>query len=141
MDTAVIDTNVVVSGLIASDSNSTVARILDAMLMGSLVYALSPDLLSEYRLVLNRPKIKALHRLSIEEIDHILTNLVTNAIWHEPRFHVQAPDPKDSHLWSLLAYRPNIYLVTGDKLLVNNPPDFAKVMLPADEALKCFISD
>ena len=55
----VVDTNVVVSGLITSDATAPTARILDAMLRGELRFLLSEELLSEYRSVLLRPKIAA----------------------------------------------------------------------------------
>ena len=45
----VVDTNVVVAGLLAASPSSPVVLILDAMLAGTLVYLLSPPLLAEYR--------------------------------------------------------------------------------------------
>ena len=53
----VVDTNVVVAGLITGSSHSPVASVLDAMLTGTLVFLLSPALLDEYRSVLLRPKL------------------------------------------------------------------------------------
>lgn len=44
----VIDTNVIVSGLIGADSNSPPVRILDAMLEGDIPYLMSDALLHEY---------------------------------------------------------------------------------------------
>ena len=41
----VIDTNVLAAGLITADTTSPTARILDAMLDGSLFYLLSSELL------------------------------------------------------------------------------------------------
>ncbi|MCP4431553.1 MAG: putative toxin-antitoxin system toxin component, PIN family [Gammaproteobacteria bacterium] len=135
MQAFIVDTNVVVAGLITNDGESPVAQILDGMLVGSIIYLLSPDLLFEYRAVLSRPRIKIIHKLSDNEIDELLTELIANAVWREPSAKVTAPDPGDNHLWSLLAYQPNTTLVTGDKLLLNNPPDFAQV-LSAAEVLK-----
>ncbi len=68
----VIDTNVVVSGLITGQTDSPPARIVDAMLRGDFPFLLSLDLLAEYRNVLLRPKIKKVHRLSEEEVDSII---------------------------------------------------------------------
>lgn len=134
MQTLIIDTNIVVAGLLTRDISSPVAQILDGMLTGRFIYGLSPTLLFEYRAVFNRPKIRALHNLSIAEIDLLLTELTANAVWREPSVGVSAPDPGDNHLWSLLAHLPQSILVTGDKLLLNNPPEFAKVVT-ATEAL------
>lgn len=68
----VVDTNVIVSGLIGADPNSPPARVVDAMLDGVFVYAFSPGLLKEYASVLARPKISRLHRLGDEELDRVL---------------------------------------------------------------------
>ena len=43
----VVDTNVIVSGLIAADPNTPPARILDAMLDGRVIYLLSGDELKD----------------------------------------------------------------------------------------------
>jgi len=56
--TVVIDTNVVVSGLVTADAHSPMARILDAVLSGRLTYLLSVELFAEYRTVLGRPLAK-----------------------------------------------------------------------------------
>lgn len=127
---AVIDTNVVVSGLLTGDASSPVARILDGMLGAAFSFALSPDLLAEYRGVLLRPKIRQLHGLVEEEIDRILRDIVIHAVWREPAETVAAPDPNDQHVWRLLNAQRGSILVTGDRLLLNNPPEFASVISP-----------
>jgi len=55
---AVIDTNVVVSGLLTSLAASPTVRILDGMLVGAFRFLLSVELLAEYRAVLLRQKIR-----------------------------------------------------------------------------------
>ena len=126
----IIDTNVIVSGLIGADSNSPPARILDAMLDGDLLYLMSEDLLNEYSSVLRRPRLVRLHGRTDDEIDRLLTDLVANAIWREPIAAGDAPDTGDDHLWALLASPPQGKLVTGDQLLLDNPPSGASVTSP-----------
>jgi putative PIN family toxin of toxin-antitoxin system len=126
----IVDTNVVIAGLLSSAKESPVAQILDAMLDGRLLYLLSPALLAEYRRVLIRPKVAKLHGLSEGEIDELLTTLVANAVWRDPSAFAEAPDPGDRHLWALLASQPHSILVTGDRLLVENPPEYASVISP-----------
>ena len=70
----IIDTNVIVSGLIGADSNSPPARILDAMLDGDLLYLMSDDLLNEYSSVLRRPRLVRPHGRTDDEIDRLLTD-------------------------------------------------------------------
>ncbi|HEX9785277.1 MAG TPA: putative toxin-antitoxin system toxin component, PIN family [Opitutaceae bacterium] len=130
----VVDTNVVVAGLISSPGDSPVCRVLDGMLSGSFPFLLSAELLDEYRRVLLRPALKKLHGLSIRQVDIVLTEIAANAVIREPeagRAH-EAPDPGDDHLWRLLAIVSGAVLVTGDRLLLQRPPDFASVVSPGD---------
>lgn len=129
----IIDTNVLIAGLITSDPASPTAYILDAMLNGSLPYLLSPALLEEYRTVLLRPKPHRAHDLGEAQIDTLLTEIAANAIWREPpndAVHT-APDPGDDHLWALLASEPSSVLVTGDRLLLENPRPGSSIVQPA----------
>ena len=125
-----IDTNVVVAGLISGEPSSPPVLILDAMLDGKLPYLMSAELLQEYASVLRRPRISQLHALTDAEVNGLLTELVANAIWREPLATSDAPDPGDNPLWALLASQPGSQLVTGDKRLIENPPNNASVISP-----------
>lgn len=129
----IIDTNVLVSGLITAESNSPPAEVLDAMLSGRLLYLLSAELLLEYRNVLLRPRISLLHGLNESEIDQILTEITANAIWRDPPPDTDhsSPDPQDAHLWALLASEPTAILITGDQLLIEKPRPRRSVISPA----------
>ncbi|MFM8554770.1 MAG: putative toxin-antitoxin system toxin component, PIN family [Betaproteobacteria bacterium] len=126
----IVDTNVLVAGLITSQPFSPTAQVLDAMLDGRLLYLLSSPRLKEYRQVLLRPKLARRHGLSESEVDRLLTELTGNALWREPNAppHAAAPDPGDDHLWALLASEPGAVLVTGDELLLDNPRANATVI-------------
>ncbi len=126
----VVDTNVIVSGLLGADLNSPPTRILDAMLNGSFIYLMSDELLSEYSHVLRRPGLVRLHGLTGEELDRLLADLITNAMWRVPVAAGDAPDTGDQHLWALLASHPRGCLVTGDRLLLENPPGSVSVISP-----------
>lgn len=127
----IIDTNVVVSGLITAGKGSPSARILDGMLAGRLRFVVSVALLAEYRTVLLRPRVRGFHGLSELEIDRILTRLVENGILREPAPVAEgAPDPGDDHLWALLAAVPGAVLVTGDQALLDEPPAGSSVVPP-----------
>ena len=125
----VVDTNIVVSGVIGS-SNGPPARILKAMLGGGIPYLMSSDLLAEYSSVLQRPNITRLHGRTNDEINRLLADLVANAMWRDPVDGDDAPDAGDNHLWALLTSHPQGLLVTGDRLLVDNPPSGASVSSP-----------
>jgi putative PIN family toxin of toxin-antitoxin system len=126
---AVIDTNVVVSGVLTRLAVSPTARIVDAMLAGRFRFLLSIELLAEYRDVLLRPKIRRRHRLSDAEVDALLTEIAANGIALElKRLAKERRKRGDEHLWELLAESPSAFLVTGDQKLIEQPVGGARVM-------------
>jgi len=66
----IIDTNVLVAGLLTSHADSPVARILDGRLAAAFSFVLSEVLLTEYRSVLLRPHLCPLHGLTEPELGH-----------------------------------------------------------------------
>lgn len=129
----VVDTNVLVSGLLTSDPSSPLAVIVDGMLRALFPFLVSSRLVAEYRDVLLRPRIQRLHGLTDAEVEVLLTEIAIVALWRDPpdgERAVAAPDPGDQHLWDLLHTADGAILVTGDALLSLNPPSFAAVMTP-----------
>lgn len=126
----IVDTNVVVAGLLTTDSTSPVARILDGMLDAAFSFVISEALLAEYRTVLVRPELRKLHGLTTSEVETLLTNLAQHAIVLTPVSAPPAPDPGDQLLWELLAARADLALVTGDKLLLRDVGMKGRVMSP-----------
>lgn len=110
---AVVDTNVVVAGLLTADPTAPTARILDAMLAGAIRFLLSEELLAEYRAVLLRPKILAAHGLDEAGIDEILVRLATNAAVRAPATG-RSGTRGDRHLFTLLEAEPDAVLISGD---------------------------
>ena len=130
---AVVDTNVLVSGLLSFDESSPTARIVDGMLLGSFLFLLSEDLLAEYWEVLRRPAIRKRHGLVDRELESVLTAIVSNgAIRDLERSSTSAPDRTDQHLWDLLAAEPGVVLVTGDELLKRKPLSGTEVLSPRE---------
>ena len=129
---AVVDTNVVVAGLLTRDVTSPTSRILDGMRSGAFPFLLSTSLIAEYREVLLRPRIRARHRLAARDVDRLLTEIVTHGIVRDPDPGAIAPDRKDSHLWDLLATQPESILVTGDLPLRRHPLQNHAVVSPRE---------
>ena len=128
----IVDTNVVVAGLLTRTAGSPVARILDGMVLARFAFALSEPLLAEYRAVLLRPHICARHRLAAHEIDTLLTDLAEHAmIITAPPSPQPAPDPKDQMLWDLLATHSDLVLITGDARLLEASDAPGPVWTPA----------
>ena len=126
----IVDTNVVVAGLLTKHDASPVARILDGMLSATFPFVLSEALLAEYRTVLVRPVLRKLHGLTVAEVEAILTDLAQHAIVLAPSAAPPAPDPGDQLLWELLAAKADLMLVTGDKLLLRDAGMRGRVISP-----------
>ena len=128
----VIDTNVVVAGLITASGDSPVRRVLDGMLTGAFPFLLSPALITEYRAVLLRTSIRERHGLTEDEVDVVLGELALHGRIRHPSGAAAAgaPDRGDDHLWQLLHANPGAVLVTGDRRLVAQPPPSASVVSP-----------
>lgn len=128
---AIIDTNVVVAGLLTKAEASPTARILSAMLEASIPYVVSVQLLGEYREVMMRDSVRTLHQLTDDQVDRLLTDIALNAIVVEPdESGLVAPDSGDQHVWDLLLAPPSAILVTGDQVLVKEAPSGASVVTP-----------
>ena len=145
----VVDTNVVVSGVLAGAEESPNRRILDAMVDGRMRFLLSEVLLAEYREVLLRPAIAQRHGLIDADVDALLEELVLNAALREtPTAEVDAlvvemgpsgvgadpPAPGDEHIVALLSIVPGAILVTGDRRLREAVTPWRQVLTPAELA-------
>jgi len=128
---AIVDTNVVVAGLLTARDDSPVARVLDGMLAATIPFAVSVALLAEYGSVLRRPALRAAHGLTPTEIDIIVVQLAQHAVVLAPQPAPPAPEPGDQHLRELLAARENLVLITGDKLLLRDRAMGPRIFSPA----------
>lgn len=128
----VVDTNVVVAGLLTGNDSSAVARILDGMLAAAFPFVVSEALLAEYRAVLVRPGLRKLHGLAVADVETLLTDIAQHAIVLAPVATTPAPDPGDQLLWELLAARSDLRLVTGDKLLQRHAGMRGRVLSPGE---------
>jgi len=128
---AIIDTNVVVSGLLTGEPASPTAMVLDGMLRGQFTYLLSLELLTEYREVLLRPRIRRRHGLAAPDVEALLTELALNgSVRDPPRVTGAVPDFGDRHLWVLLQSDPAAVLVTGDDALLQRTADPGRILSP-----------
>lgn len=132
----IVDTNVVVAGLLTADPASPVARVLDGMLAAAFPFIVSEALLGEYRTVLLRPVLRKLHALSVAEVEQLLVDLIQHAIVLQPggssTARLSAPDAGDQFLWDLLGARPDLVLITGDKRLLQDPGMHGRVISPRE---------
>lgn len=80
--------------------------------------------------MLLRPRIRQRHKLTEDDVHVLLTRLAENGAFRELTQTATAPDPGDAHIWALLATMKDVVLVTGDKLLLDNPPEGRRVISP-----------
>ncbi len=133
MRLVVIDTNVLVSGLLGASRDSPPRFILEALVRGSLRFAISEALLVEYRQVLLRPRILACHGLSEREVDRLLAGLVVNASIREVApVDTSVAMQGDAHVIALLRAVPDPVLVTGDGRLAEEVEPWCLVCTPAE---------
>jgi len=126
----IIDTNVLVAGLLTGNASSPVARILDGMLAAAFPFVVSEALLAEYRAVLVRPPLRKLHGLTVAEVETLLTDIAQHAIVLAPGLGSPAPDPGDQLLWNLLDAKADLLLITGDMALLRDGAMQARVLSP-----------
>lgn len=126
----VVDTNVLVSGLLTRDESAPTARIVDSILRGELHLLLSTDLLAEYRTVLLRPAIRKRHGLSEAEVDVLLGDIAEMAAFRETEPVSNAERRKDLHLHRLLSAAEGAILVTGDERLRRSVPPGVEALSP-----------
>lgn len=126
----IVDTNVVVAGLLTGNATSPAARILDGMLAAAFPFVVSQALLAEYRSVLVRPGLRKRHGLTVAEVEMLLADIAQHAIVLAPGEGSPAPDPGDQLLWDLLAARADLLLITGDKPLRDDAAMRARVVSP-----------
>jgi putative PIN family toxin of toxin-antitoxin system len=107
---AVIDTNVLVSGLLSPAGNE--AMILLAIHHRMVRVCLSEPIMTEYRAVLARPKF----RFPAEEIEDLLNMLLSNGeLISAGASSIASPDPGDTKFLQCAHAGRADFIVTGNK--------------------------
>lgn len=122
----VIDTNVVVSGLLVPHGPS--AKVLDAVLAGRVKLVYDARILAEYRDVLHRPRLK----LAPEKIHAFLVGLENQLRVTPKAIRAVAPDADDLVFVEAALSSTDKTIVTGN--LAHFPPEIlhgARVLTPA----------
>ncbi|MDE0151389.1 MAG: putative toxin-antitoxin system toxin component, PIN family [Bdellovibrionales bacterium] len=116
---AVIDTNIIVSGLL-SNMDAYPSKIINAWLLGEIQVAFSEELKQELHCVLKKPYIHKLFQ-GHKSIRPILGRLYNKSIMFNPKTisEVTFPDPTDHFLLELAVTAKAVFIVTGDKKLLD----------------------
>jgi hypothetical protein len=114
--------------------------MLAAMLDGRVAFALSADLLAEYRDVLGRGVISTRHGRPIGEVDGLVAELTVAGHLRHPPHEPADPEadpppiapPGDERVIALLAYEPRAVLVSGDLRLTQVVRGWREVLTAAE---------
>jgi putative PIN family toxin of toxin-antitoxin system len=108
---AVIDTNILVSGLL--NPNGPPGRIVDSLRTGQLVPVVDDRILAEYVRVLRRPYFERYFTKTDRE--HLIEYLTHNSEYTVPTVHCEGlPDPYDAPFLET-ALTADVPLVTGNQ--------------------------
>ena len=124
----VLDTNVIVSGILRLYSKA--AAILHLVAEGTLQLAYDIRLLSEYRDVLSRAKLK----FSKEDVDAFLDQIEPEGVLVSiTPLKFRLPDPDDEPFLEVALAAKAVALVTGNKRhFPKNEYEGAKIISPAE---------
>lgn len=107
----VIDTNVLVSALLAKRTDSAPVQILDRLFNRDFIPMYNDEILAEYCEVLRRPKFKFSERAIEFAIDAIVEAGIESG---RVTSSDEVIDPKDVVFYEVAISKDNSYLVTGN---------------------------
>ena len=108
---AVIDTNVLVSVLLAKSEDSSVIKLIDAVLNGKIIPLFNNEIVAEYTEVLSRPKFnfdKEMRELLVERIVFLGEDADRTA------YPESLPDEDDRVFYEVALGTDDAYLITGN---------------------------
>jgi putative PIN family toxin of toxin-antitoxin system len=110
----VVDTNIIVSGLITSGTPP--AKILDGIHNKRITLLISDEVISEYLRVLEYPHIRKYKKITDETISRLTALFINETERVEILNPITAsPDPDDDKFLSLAVEGQADFIITGDK--------------------------
>ncbi len=118
MHRVVIDTNVLISGII--QHSGFPFRVVKLWENASLVLITSVATIRETERVLNYPKIKRVYRLTDDDINRVLSNLITYSVFVDSvsKVDVIREDPEDNNILATAIDGKADYIISGDTHLL-----------------------
>ena len=108
---AVIDTNVIISALITTKSDSATVRILDKLFDEEIIPLYNQEILKEYREVMSRPKFQ----ITQSDIELVIKAIIEGGIEiNADLSDVILTDQKDQVFYDVFLSFPDSYLITGN---------------------------
>ncbi len=118
MVSAVIDTNILVAGILTANPRSASRRVIDGLFSGAYDLLLSPTILQEIQDVLTLPRLQSVHRLTADQIQRFCHSLQVRGRMFSGTREVSAALTRDvtDTKWVALALEADAdYLVTRDR--------------------------
>ena len=118
MHRVVIDTNVLISGII--QHSGFPFRVVKLWENASLVLITSVATIREAERVLNYPKIKRMYRLTDDDIKRVVSNLAMYSVFVDPlsKVDVIREDPEDNNILATAVDGKADYIISGDTHLL-----------------------
>lgn len=108
----VVDTNVIVSAMLAGSKPSPTKEIMLYIFSGSIVPLFNDEIIKEYEEVLNREKFGFVK----EDIRFVIDNIRQKGLYCDRTFSTEFfPDVKDKVFYEIALSKDDSYLVTGNK--------------------------
>lgn len=132
---AVLDTNVLVSALLSKSADSTISRLISAVIKKHITPLYSPEIIKEYREVLARKKF-----CFPKELQKALVNRIISIGLDSERvpFDEVMLDEDDRVFYEVALSREDAYLVTGNLKhfpitpIVVTPAEMLEILLGED---------
>ena len=122
---AVIDTNVIVSALLAKHPDSAPVQVIEQVFDRVIVPMFNDEILSEYKEVLKRPKFL----FAEDSVYDMLGAIIEAGVASERAESVEVfPGPKDVVFYEVAISRNDSYLITGN---IKHFPAKSKVVTPS----------
>ena len=132
---AVIDTNVLVSALLTSKSNTATVQVVEAIMNGQIIPLYNEEIISEYEIVLNRPTFN----FSEEKLDLYINAIIQKGLLASRiPSDIDFPDADDAVFYEVALSKEDAYVVTGN---LKHFPKTPIVVTPAEmiEILNCSV--
>ena len=123
---AVIDTNVLVSALLTSKSDTATVQVLEAIMNGQIIPLYNEEIISEYVIVLNRPTFN----FSEEKVDLYINAIIQKGLLASRiPSDIDFPDADDAVFYEVALSKEDAYVVTGN---LKHFPKTPIVVTPAE---------
>lgn len=129
----ILDTNVLISGLLSRHKDTPTSRLVRHILAGRTSILASTALLEEYARTVSRVLESGMTDDERRDVCLLIVSRAT--VIEPPRGTVVCPDPKDQHVWDLLQAQADALLVTGERALLD-AEEFSGRVVRAREALE-----